>query len=56
MYSKIQKRLIENHVETPTIFLNSVVQNYNIYATQSWVQSNCLTIQNNKTSLMYNTG
>ena len=40
---------------TPTIF-NSLVNNYNLYATQSWVQSNCLTIQNNKVSLMYNTG
>ena len=40
---------------TPTIF-NSLVQNYNLYATQSWVQSNCLMIQNNKMSLMYNNG
>jgi len=40
---------------TPTIF-NTLVQNYNLYATQSRVQSNGLTIQNNKMSLMYNTG
>jgi hypothetical protein len=47
--------IVNNVTMTPTIF-NSLVQNYNLYATMSWVQSNCLTIQNNKMSLMYNTG
>jgi len=47
--------IVNNVTMTPTIF-NSLVQNYNLYATMSWVQASCLTIQNNKMSLMYNTG
>ena len=47
--------IVNNVTMTPTIF-TSLVQNYNLYATMSWVQSNCLTIQNNKMSLMYNNG
>ena len=47
--------IVNNGTMTPTI-CNSLVQSYNLYATQSWVQSNCLTIQNNKMLLMYNTG
>ena len=47
--------IVNNVTMTPTIF-NSLVTNYNNYATQSWVPQHCLTIQNDKMSFMYNTG